>query len=44
MNDVVYIGKQHEKNRIITPWNEKIKWAVDYPLEQALTDEKLLSK
>jgi len=39
--DVVYIGKQYEKNRIITPWGEKIKsgnLSVDYSLEQALTD------
>lgn len=39
--DVVYIGKQYEKNRIITPWGEKIKsgnLSVDYSLEQALID------
>jgi len=39
--DVVYIGKRYEKNRIITPWGEKIKsgnLSVDYSLEQALID------
>jgi hypothetical protein len=39
--DVVYIGKQYEKNKIITPWGEKIKsgnLSVDYSIEQALTD------
>lgn len=23
--DVVYVGKQYEKNRIVTPWGDKIK-------------------
>ncbi|AFV02709.1 MULTISPECIES: hypothetical protein [Dehalobacter] len=39
--DIVYIGYQYEKNRIITPWGEKIKSAnlsVDYTIEQALSD------
>jgi len=39
--DIVYIEKQYEKNRIITPWGEKIKsgnLSVDYSIEQALTD------
>ncbi|NLI92773.1 MAG: hydrolase [Peptococcaceae bacterium] len=39
--DIVYVGKQYEKNRIITPWGEKIKSAnlsVDYSIEQALAD------
>lgn len=39
--DVVYIEKQYKKNRIITPWGEKIKsgnLSVDYSIEQALTD------
>ena len=43
--DVVYIGKQYEKNRIITPWGEKIKsgnLSVDYSLEQALIDIEAL--
>lgn len=43
--DVVYIGKQYEKNRIITPWGDKIKsgnLSVDYSLEQALTDVEVL--
>ncbi|AFM00976.1 hypothetical protein Desde_2659 [Desulfitobacterium dehalogenans ATCC 51507] len=39
--DVVYISKQYEKKRIITPWGEKIKsgnLSVDYSLEQTLID------
>lgn len=43
--DVVYIGKQYEKNRIITPWGEKIKsgnLSVDYSLEQAFIDIEAL--
>ena len=43
--DVVYIGKQYEKKRIITPWGEKIKsgnLSVDYSLEQTLIDIEAL--
>ena len=43
--DVVYIGKQYEKNRIISPWGEKIKsgnLSVDYSLEQVLIDIEAL--
>ena len=43
--DVVYVGQQYAKNRIITPWGEKIKsgnLSVDYTLDQAVSDiEKL---
>ncbi len=43
--DVVYVNKQYEKNRIITPWGEKIKsgnLSVDYSIEQTLLDIKSL--
>lgn len=43
--DIVYIEKQYEKNRIITPWGEKIKsgnLSVDYTIEQALLDVERL--
>lgn len=43
--DIVYIEKQYEKNRIITPWGEKIKsgnLSVDYTPEQALLDVERL--
>jgi len=39
--DVVFVGQQYEKNRIITPWGEKIKsgnLSVDYTIEQTLKD------
>ncbi|SPF47236.1 Hydrolase [Candidatus Desulfosporosinus infrequens] len=39
--DIVYVNQQFEKNRIITPWGEKIKsgnLSVDYTLEQTLSD------
>lgn len=39
--DVVYVGQQHAKNRIITPWGEKIKsgnLSVDYSIDQTLSD------
>lgn len=39
--DVVFVGQQFEKNRIITPWGEKIKsgnLSVDYTIEQTLND------
>lgn len=39
--DIVYIDQQYAKNRIITPWGEKIKsgnLSVDYSLEQTLID------
>ncbi len=39
--DVVFVGQQFEKNRIITPWGEKIKsgnLSVDYIIEQAMND------
>lgn len=39
--DVVFIGRQYEKNRIITPWGEKIKsgnLSVDYSIDQTLID------
>ena len=43
--DVVYVGQQYAKNRIFTPWGEKIKsgnLSVDYTLDQAVSDiEKL---
>ncbi len=43
--DIVYVNKQYEKNRIITPWGEKIKsgnLSVDYSIEQTLCDIKSL--
>lgn len=43
--DIVYVNKQYEKNRIITPWGEKIKsgnLSVDYSIEQTLSDIKSL--
>ena len=39
--DVVYIGRQYDKNRIVTPWGEKIKsgnLSVDYSIDQTLSD------
>ncbi|MDO0822475.1 glycoside hydrolase family 113 [Desulfosporosinus nitroreducens] len=39
--DIVFVGQQYEKNRIITPWGEKIKsgnLSVDYTIEQTLND------
>jgi hypothetical protein len=39
--DIVYVGKQFEKHRIVTPWGEKIKsgnLSVDYTIEQTLAD------
>lgn len=39
--DIVYVDKQYEKNRIVTPWGEKIKsgnLSVDYSMEQVMTD------
>ncbi|MFA6809167.1 MAG: hydrolase [Eubacteriales bacterium] len=39
--DIVFVGHQYEKNRIITPWGEKIKsgnLSVDYTIEQTLND------
>ena len=39
--DVVYIGRQYDKNRIITPSGEKIKsgnLSVDYSIDQTLSD------
>lgn len=39
--DIVYIDQQYAKNRIITPWGEKIKsgnLSVDYSLDQTLID------
>lgn len=39
--DIVYVGKQYEKNRIVTPWGEKIKsgnLSVDYSIKQVMTD------
>jgi len=43
--DVVYVGQQYAKNKIITPWGEKIKsgnLSVDYTIDQTLSDiEKL---
>ncbi len=39
--DVIYVGKQYEKHRIVTPWGEKIKsgnLSVDYSIEQTLVD------
>lgn len=43
--DVVFVGQQFEKNRIITPWGEKIKsgnLSVDYTIEQTLNDVERL--
>lgn len=39
--DIVYIDQQYAKNRIITPWGEKIKsgnLSVDYSIDQTLGD------
>lgn len=39
--DVVYVGQQYAKNRIITPWGEKIKsgnLSVDYTIDQTVSD------
>ena len=39
--DIVYVNHQYEKNRIITPWGEKIKsgnLSVDYSIDQTLSD------
>ncbi len=39
--DIVYAGQRYEKNRIVTPWGEKIKagnLSVDYSIEQTLID------
>lgn len=39
--DIVYIDQQYAKNRIITPWGEKIKsgnLSVDYSIDQTLID------
>jgi len=39
--DVVYVGQQYAKNKIITPWGEKIKsgnLSVDYTIDQTLSD------
>ena len=39
--DIVYVGQQNEKNRIITPSGEKIKsgnLSVDYSIDQTLSD------
>ncbi|MDR3599314.1 MAG: hydrolase [Desulfosporosinus sp.] len=39
--DIVYVGQQYAKNRIITAWGEKIKsgnLSVDYSLDQTLSD------
>lgn len=39
--DVVYVGQQYAKNKIITPWGEKIKsgnLSVDYSIDQTLID------
>jgi hypothetical protein len=39
--DIVYVNKMFEKNRIITPWGEKIKsgnLSVDYTIEETLGD------
>jgi hypothetical protein len=39
--DIVYVNQQYAKNRIITPWGEKIKsgnLSVDYSIDQALSD------
>lgn len=44
--DIVYIEKQYEKNKIITPWGEKIKsgnLSVDYTPEQAAIDIEALA-
>jgi hypothetical protein len=44
--DIVYIEKQYEKNRIVTPWGEKIKsgnLSVDYTPEQAAIDIEALA-
>lgn len=43
--DIVYVDKQYEKNKIITPWGEKIKsgnLSVDYTLDQAFIDIEAL--
>lgn len=39
--DIVYVNRQYEKNRIATPWGEKIKsgnLSVDYSIDQTLQD------
>lgn len=39
--DIIYVGQQYAKNRIVTPWGEKIKsgnLSVDYSIDQALSD------
>lgn len=39
--DILYVGQQYEKNRIITSWGEKIKsgnLSVDYSIDQTLSD------
>lgn len=39
--DIVYVNQQYDKNRIVTPWGEKIKsgnLSVDYTIDQALSD------
>lgn len=39
--DIVYVGQQYEKNRIVTPYGEKIKsgnLSVDYSIEQVMMD------
>jgi hypothetical protein len=39
--DQVYVNQQYEKNRIVTPYGEKIKsgnLSVDYSIEQVMTD------
>lgn len=39
--DIVYVNQQFEKNRVITPWGEKIKsgnLSVDYTIDQTLSD------
>lgn len=39
--DVVYVSQQYEKNRIVTPYGEKIKsgnLSVDYSIEQVMLD------
>lgn len=39
--DVVYVNQQYEKNRIVTPYGEKIKsgnLSVDYSIEQVMAD------